>query len=205
MSYRKIYLEWEVTDIQIGVPVAFEVEFSRDRHFHEITTTFSTFDAVNPYGASQFWYSLDNGNTWIPYPYGSGGQVFVAPFRMRLEIVPSDSGYVLSFYSGSLKKISADSKAVINYTTLVLEDIVDIDQYSDILYLVGSQTLYKIDGETLEPYDNSLSLLNNNVVGAVVDEGRGTFWQINQNTIYLRSLYGDILWSANIPEILDTP
>jgi hypothetical protein len=99
-----------------------------------------------------------------------------------------------------VKKISADSKAVIASNTLNINDIIDVDQYSDILYLVGDQTLYKIDGRTLEPYGNSLPLLGD-ALGVVVDESRKTLWQINKSTLSLRSLYGDVICEIDIPEI----
>ena len=203
-QYRKIYLEWTIGDDSLlySVPVGFEVEFSRDQHFHEITTTFSTFEEVSPYGSYRFWYSLDDGSSWVQYPWGEQGQSFTTPFLMRLEITPSDLGYTLSFFNGFLKKISADSKAIINSTVLAFEDnIIDANMYEDVLYLVGSKTLYKIDGRTLDPYDNSLPLLTDNAIGVFADESRKTFWQVNNTSVWLRSLYGDILWSASIPEI----
>lgn len=202
MSYRKVYLEWTIGEdsLQPNVPVGFEVDFSRDKHFHEITTTFTTFETFDPTGAYRFEYSLDNGNTWTQYPWGDQGKIFNSPFRMRLAITPSDLGYTLSFSNGSIKKISADSKQVINSSTLDFEEVQDVDQFEDVIYLVTNDTLYKIDGRTLEPYDNSLPLLAD-TVGVVVDESRGTLWQVNRTTLWLRSLYGDILWSQPIPEI----
>lgn len=201
--YRKVYLEWTIDEDNLlrNIPVGFEVEFSRDRHFHEITTTLTTFDEIDPSGAYHFWYSLDNGNTWIQFPWGDQGYSFSYPFKMRLEINPSDLGYVLSFHNGLLKKVSADSKTVLDSVLFTLEDITDVDQYEDVLYLVGSQTIFKIDGKTLEPYDNSIPLLTDRVVGVAADESRGTLWQINHNSVWLRSLYGDVLWETSIPEI----
>jgi len=201
--YRKVYLEWNIDEDSLlkDVPIGFEVEFSRNRNFNEITSTLTTFDKIDPSGSYRFQYSLDGGNVWVQYPYGNQGKEFSDPFKMRLEITPSDFGYSLSFSNGILKKISADSKQIIDTTTLEFEDIKDIDQYEDVLYLVGSKTLYKINGKTLDPYDNSLPLLTNNAIGVAADESRGTLWQINQTSVWLRSLYGDILWTSNIPEI----
>lgn len=203
MLYRKVYLEWAIGEDSLlyNVPVGFEIEFSKNKHFHEITTTLTTFNEVDPSGAYRFSYSLDNGESWISYPWGDQGQIFTTPFLMRLEITPSDLGYSLSFNNGTLKKISADSKAIIDSAIFDFEEIIDADQYEDILYLVGTKTLYKIDGRTLEPYDNSLPLLTDNALGVCIDESRETLWQINKNSIWLRSLYGDILWEYPIPNI----
>lgn len=204
MSYRKVYLEWAIDEDSLldGVPVGFEVEFSRDKHFHQITTTLTTFNETDPYGAYQFWYSLDEGITWTQYPWGDQGYTFTSPFRMRLEINPSNLGYNLSLHNGVLKKISADSKEIIDSATLTFEDnIIDADQYEDVLYLIGANTLYKIDGLTMEPSNNSLPLLTDKVIGVISDESRKNLWQINKTSVWLRNVYGDILWDVSIPEI----
>jgi len=202
MSYRKVYFEWSIKDIQYGVAVGFEVEFSRDKSFREITSIFTTFREMDAVNAHKFFYSEDNGETWIQFPWGDEGKKFNKPYLMRLEVNPSDIGYSIIFSQGNLYRISADSRQLLDSIALNIDEtIVDIDQYGDVVYLVGQKTLFKLDALTFTPYNNSLPLLSDSTLGVVVDESRGTFWQINSETIDLKDTYGDLEWSVAIPHI----
>ena len=88
MSQNIKEIIWDIPkkDVQIGVPIGYEAEFSLNNHFSPILYRLTTYEEITASTVGTFYYSLDNGETWINFPVGEGGQAFYQSYKMKLVI-----------------------------------------------------------------------------------------------------------------------
>ena len=205
MSYRKQYIEWDVKDFQ-NSPVGFEIELSQNSVFFPITYHLTTYEESHEHYAARFFYSLDNGITWIDYPYGTGGATFTEPFRMRLELNANNAGGVVVYNGESIYKLTASCGQVLSSFVVDISGLTDTGygNKSNTLYMAAGSTLYRVKTDPkLEPYDNSLNVSGESLLGVYVDESRGSFWQINRDSVCLKDLNGMELYSVSLGMDID--
>ena len=208
MSFKKQYIEWDVPldEVQIGIPIGFDVELSQNRIYAPVTYRLSTHKESSALYYSRFYYSLNKGLTWIAYPSGNDGFAFYQAFKMRLEVNADNAEGLVAYSSGTVYKISADGSSILDELEINIPFVYDIGYgtKSDVLYLTESSTVYRINNHnSLKPYDNSLNVLGEIAMGVVVDEVRNSFWQINQESVCLRRLDGEKLFCVDLGEEVD--
>jgi len=205
MSFRKQYIEWDVplSEVQQGVPVGFEVELSQNRFFSTKNYRLTTFEDNDSPFISDFYYSLDSGSSWIQYPQGEVGNVFYQAFKMRLVLNAAHASSIIAYTDGVIYKLSADLRSVHDTFQINVDNIdVGYGGVTDSLFLVGEKTLYRISTkDELVPYDNSLNVNGDDILGLLVDEDRNSFWQINRSSVVLKDLDGEKIYSIDIPNI----
>ena len=208
MSFRKQYIEWEVpsSEVQSGVPVGFEVELSQNSVFDPKTYRLSTHEANHAHLNAKFSYSMDGGATWIAYPFGESGKVFNQAFSMRLELNASHAGSIVVLNNNQVYKLSGDVRTVKETLPVNLDPIRDTSygEKTDTLFAVSEETLYRIQARPeLQPYDNSLNVNGERILGVEADETRDSFWQINRDTVCLKNLYGEEVYCVDLPIEID--
>ena len=208
MSYKQQIIEWDVllSDVQIGEPVGYEVEFSLKSFYYPVLYRISTYEEVTSSIQGTFFYSLDGGQTWIDFPRGESGQIFNAAYKMRVVINVANSGFVFVEKGGTVYRIDADLKE--NIENLVVADFTstgfDIDAENNDLYISGqNNTLYKIDTtQKLKAGDNSLNI-RENPLGFAIDGSRNLLWQVQRDRVLLKNLDGELLRTYILPEEID--
>jgi len=206
MSYKRQVLEWDVpsSEVQVGIPVGYEVEFSLRSLFQSITYSINTFDEVTASLQGVFFYSTDGGETWVDFPVGESGQAFYAPYKIRLIANASEFGYIFAEKNGTIYRVRGDAKEVIDSYTIgsFTSTGFDIDIRDNTLYVSGQEkTLYKIaTDETLRPSNYSINI-RENPLGIVVDGSRDSFWQVERDQICLKKLSGETVFCLDIPYI----
>jgi hypothetical protein len=201
MSNKKQIFEWEIPekDVQYGIPVGFKVELSQNPNFYPITKTYSTF-FENETFRTQFFYSLDNKDTWVEYPKDEIGVEFYQPFWMKLEIYQSDTNFIIGNAKGVLYKINSNCNEIIEEYNFDLERNYSLALNKNISFLSGqNNTLYGFDFKNeIKPYKNSINL-KDNPLDVVIDTSRNSFWQVNQTNVSLKNLFGDEIFSIDFP------
>ena len=204
MSYRKQYFEWDIKENEVltGIPVGFEVEFAQNPRFYPVLYKISTFEEVTGEIQGTFFYSLDNGETWTNYPVGEAGMAFSVPYKIRLVVNVTETGYLYALTSSIIYKITGDGRSIVDsyeVEGVVLNDI-DIQEKEDVLCLIGeNKTMYRIfSGESIEPYSNSINL-NDNPLSIAVDSYRKSFWEIGVNTVCLKNMHGETVFCLENP------
>lgn len=198
---------WDVPeeDVQIGVPVGWEAQFSLNSRFEPVLYRLTTFEEITESIAGAFFYSTDDGNTWVDFPIGDQGKAFYAAYKMRLLVNVANVGYIFAETQGKIYRISADGRTEIeNYTVGTFDtSAFEIDLQNN-LYLAGqNKTLYKVDTSTiLSAGDNSINI-HANPLGILIDASRKSFWQIEKNKIALKKLDGSTIFSKNLPIEID--
>ena len=206
MSYKTEYIIWDVEDVQVGIPVGFDVELSQKLSFTPVIYSLNTYKENQTALGEGFEYSVDDGTTWLSYPLGETGMTFYSPFKMRLKLNAAYAGCLLLENNGIVYKIRSDGVATVEtYDTGNRELIsdIDMDEKNGILYLMGTSTIFRLNTKIqLSPYDNSLPIsAEDDVLGIVVDGQRSSFWQINRKSVCLRDLYGEEQFCLPLPDI----
>lgn len=205
MSYRKQYFEWEVTENEVltGVPVGFEVEFSQNPRFYPVLYRISTFEEDIGEIQGKFYYSLDNGATWVDYPVGEAGQAFNQPYKIRLSVQIAETGYIYALRNSVVYRIVGDGRSIVDsYEIEGVDNFSDIgiQEKDDVLCLVGNNnTMYRLSiGSGLEPYSNSLNI-NSDPMAIAVDSYRNSYWEIGAEKILLKNMHGETIFSLDNP------
>jgi hypothetical protein len=206
MSYKSQVIEWDIpqSEVQVGIPVGFEVEFSLESSYSPVLYRITTFEEQTASPQGVFFYSTDGGSTWIDFPVGESGQTFYESYKMRLVINSAEFSYIFAEKNGTIYRLRADIKEVINSYTIAAFTTTsfEYDGRDKSLWISGSEeTLYKIaTQDRLEPGDNSINIYND-PLGIAVDGYRDTFWQINEGTLCLKKLNGQTVFCVAIPSI----
>lgn len=205
MSYRKQYFEWDVeaNEVLYGTPVGYEVEFAQNALFYPILYRITTFEEVTgEIIQGKFYYSLDDGETWVDYPLGENGMTFSQPYKMRLVVRATETGYIFAERDAIIYRITGDASSIIDTYSINNVDVfseMDIQEQNDVLCLLNNDTLYRIYvGESIEPYSNSLNL-NSSPVSVAIDSYRNSFWEINPSYVCLKNLNGEIEFCVENP------
>lgn len=206
MSYRKQYFEWDVqaNEVISGVPVGYEVEFSQNPRFYPILYRITTFEEVQGETLQgKFYYSLDNGATWVDFPLGESGMAFSQPYKMRLIVAAAETGYIFAQRDAIIYRLTGDGRSIIDSYEISGTNLVnqmEIQERDDVLCLVGSNnTLYKLfAGENVAPFSNSLNI-NENPLAIAVDSYRKSFWEINESTVCLKTMNGEEIFCLENP------
>ena len=209
MSYNKSQiLEWDIplTDVQIGIPIGYEVQFSSNSVFNPILYKITTFEEITREPQGVFFYSLDSGENWLDFPIGETGHIFNTSYRMRLIISDAVAGHVFAEKNGTIYKIRPDCKSILDQYTISEFDSTgfEVDSIDNSLYVSGANsTLYKISTvNDLEAGDNSINI-HSNPLGVAIDSKRNSLWQINRNEVCLKDLQGNDVFCLELPEIID--
>ena len=208
MSYRNQVIEWDVpeSEVQVGVPVGYEVELSLTHNFDPVSYVLSTFDESTAAPQGVFFYSLDDGETWIDYPTGSSGKAFYDAYKMRVFV---NVGYVNDFFvekTGIVYRVLADgsdwSEAYDTKTSGFTDSSIDLNK--DVLYLSGVDSVAR-KIETIPTMEAALRSvrLDDNPIGVEVDGSRGTLWVVQQEKAVLRTIEGQEILSIGLPEPID--
>ena len=164
MSIRQQQIEWDVPEleVQIGVPIGYEVELSLKSYFEPVLYRITTFEEVTGAIQGTFFYSLDDGVTWINFPVGEAGQAFYSAYKMKLVINAANVGFIFAEKHGTVYRIRADGAEIIEqYEVGTFNSSgFEIDPRVNSLYISGEdRTLYNIDTiQELVPGDNSINL-----------------------------------------------
>lgn len=204
MSYKKQEFEWSVplSEVQVGIPIGYEVQFSQKPSYYPVLFTLTTYKEVTESAQGTFYYSLDNGATWIDFPIGENGHAFYSAYRMKLVVNSAETSYIFAEKSGSIYRITPDGSRILE--TYTIDDFTssafENDARNNTLYTAGqNNTLYKVESyQKLEEGDNSLNI-HSDPLGIVIDSTRRSFWQINRDKIFLKELDGDAIFSINLP------
>ena len=207
MSFKHQKIEWSVpiSEVQVGISIGYEAEFSLNSYFSPILYKLTTYEENTGSIQGTFYYSLDDGATWIDFPVGEHGQAFSTAYKMRLIITSAVSNYVFACKYGTIYRIGSNFKEIIEQYTIDDFDIssleIDVDNN---LYVSGqNKTLYKISttGE-IKPGNNSINI-HSNPLGISLDKTRNTFWQVDRTTISLKDLDGNEIFSLALPFEID--
>ena len=201
MSYVKQKVEWTVplSEVQVGVTIGYIVEFSTTPYFYPITYRLTTYEEEIGSIAGTFYYSLDNGVTWIDFPYG--GQSFTTSYKMRLIVNSANEGFIFAEQDGIVYRIRGDNLSIIDqfevdsFSTSCFE----IDSIRNDLYLTGqNKTAYKVSTtDGLKYGDNSINI-HSNPLGILVDGIRDSFWQVDTTKVCLKDLEGNELFCVDM-------
>jgi hypothetical protein len=80
------------------------------------------------------------------------------------------------------------------------DEIIDcsVDTKNNIAYFSSSSTIYRVNVNGDNWFQNALNVQNDGIIGTIVDAERQSFWQINENTICLKNLYGEEIFCLDI-------
>jgi len=209
MSYKQQQIEWDIPEasVQVGIAIGYELEFSQNSFYNPIIYTLTTYNESTASIQGTFYYSLDDGTTWVDFPIGEAGQVFNSAYKMRVVINSANSNFIFAEKSGTISRVASDGSAVLEeYTidTFTSGDI-SINSQNNAIYLVGQdETIYKTDTyQKMRAGDNSINA-QANPIGIAVDGTRDSFWQIDHNKIHLKELNGNEIFSLDLPQTIDT-
>ncbi|GAF98950.1 unnamed protein product, partial [marine sediment metagenome] len=120
MSYKQQIIEWDVplSDVQVGVLVGYEVEFSPKSYFHPILYKITTYEEITAVLQGTFFYSLDDGDTWIDFPRGEQGQAFSSAYKMRLVINVAEASYIFAEKAGTIYRVRPDGSEILEQYTI---------------------------------------------------------------------------------------
>lgn len=199
MSYKIQEFIWDVEDFQYGVHIGYEIEFSQKSSFSPVLYKITTFEEPEGEFQGKFFYSLDDGETWVDYPVGEQGQVFYSAYKMKLLINSANINYVFAEKGGIIYKIRPDIKKIIDSYDINITSIGICSDSKNNIYTYGdNKTLYKIDSkDQLKPADYSINILSD-PLGVVIDNVRGSFWQIDSDKVCIKDLYGNLIFSKKI-------
>ena len=206
MSNRQQNIEWDVPieDVQIGIPVGYEVQFSSNNNFTPVLYSLDTF-RDNRSAQGTFYYSLDNGVTWVDYPLGDSGYAFYSAYKMRIVTTASVTGYIYANKGGIIYRVTPDGSSIMDRYMLGSFDSTGFGiDGKNTLYISGqNKTLYKIDTSSgLRAGNNSVNI-HSDPLGIVVDSPRNRIWQIDYSTVSCKDLEGNTLFTRNLPEEID--
>lgn len=208
MNYKQKYVIFDIdgSDLQRGSPVGYEVEFSPDSNFRNVTNSILTFQEIpSDLSNGKIEYSVDSGETWIPYPFDSYGVKFFYPYKIRITANQFDTSYVIAENNGIINKIGADNSKILSSYSLESEGVIsdlEIDNNNN-CFLVDDKRIMVINVDKDKIEGKTFPLLADKTLGISIDNARKTFWQVNSESIYLRDFYGKIILSIPVPEDID--
>jgi len=203
-NYRQ-YIEWDVplSQVQVGVTIGYEVELSIYYDFNPVMYYLNTFHETAP-ALSTFYYSLDDGATWIEFP--QSGQEFTTAYKMRLKFNCGKSDFIFVVGNhGVIKQIRPDGYEIIQaFTISGITEFIDIGYNDNFLFLLSNNTLYRytVNGKNIDPYLWSIDL-QTNALATSVDYSRKTFWQIDRNIACLKDWHGETIGCVNLGVDID--
>lgn len=199
MSYKTQEFIFNVDDFQYGVPIGYEVEFSLKSSFSTILYKISTFEEPEGEFQGTFFYSLDDGETWVNYPVGEQGKTFTSAYKMKVLINSSNINYLFAEKGGTVYKIRSDIKEIIDsYEIDITSSGISVDSKNNLYVYGDNKTLYKIDTkDQLKPADYSINILAD-PLGIVIDDARRTFWQIDGDKVNIKDMSGKLIFSKKI-------
>ena len=191
---------WDVNNVEIGIPVVWEVQFSSTSSFASILYTLNTYDPVTASPIGVFFYSIDDANTWVNYPLGSSGMAFYAPYKMKIVVNLANVSNVYAEKYGKIYRLAGDCSSIIDTYDIGSFNSTGFENDSkDNLFVSGqSNTFYKIESSTTLKPGNSLNI-RSNPVGLTIDYSRNSFWQIDKGHVQLKDLQGNIKVRVNLP------
>lgn len=196
MSYNHPEIIWTENTPE-SVSVGYEVEFSLRSSYGITNYKVTTYEEIKA-EIGKFFYSLDNGETWVAFP--KAGKIFYDSYQMKLVINVAEGSYVYAEKYGTVYKISGNLGKVLDQYIIGSFDSSSftIDKQNN-LYISGqNKTLYKISTkEELGPGDSSLNI-HSNPLGIVIDGSRKSFWQVDDDVLYYKRLNGDIIFRVKI-------
>jgi len=210
MSFKSQVIEWDVPieDVQVGVPIGYEVLFALNPSFNIPLYRITTYEEGTAEPQGIFFYSLDGGETWIDFPRGDLGIAFYQAYKMRLVINVSEVGFIFAEKRGTIYRVRPDNKETINFYSISNFDVdgtaFEINRQTGDLYVTGKhQTAYMISSvPDFKPGNNSINL-QSNPVGIAIDGTRGVLWQVNRTNVMLKDLSGNLLYSYTLPVEID--
>jgi len=189
MSYTSKYLELDVKPNynQIGIPVGYEVEFRQQTEYYPVLYHLSTFqdNAIQ----NVFYYSLDNGATWLNYPLGETGKAFYDKYKIRVNISDAVQENLFVIVDQYLSRLSANAGKIIEtYDTKISNiSIVSIDDFQNYIYIYDNNTIYAFSTNDSIKFVRSLNL-SSSALDIVIDGTRKIFWHVTETSIILKSL-----------------
>ena len=206
MSFRYQEIVWDVPqeDVQVGIAVGYEVELSLEPFFNKTSYILTTNEEIKGVIAGEFFYSLDDGITWIDFPLGEQGKVFNSAYKMKVVVNAGELSDVFAEKNGTIYKIYAQGRNVVeSYQIGTFEETsLGVDERSNDLYITGQdKTAYKLNtSPILKAADNSINLITE-PLGVLVDGTRDSMWQVNSDNVCLKDLEGNEVFCVDIPNI----
>lgn len=203
MGYTEKYFVWDIEgdNVLYGETVGYEVEFSQDQFFGVIDGGISTANYEDSLSSRKIQYSIDDGETWNDYTYGEVGEKFYAPYKIRILLNEIDFGQFVSYSSGTISNFRNDLNGRIDSYSFSSGNVPAIETDNQGRMLFNDETnIYRVTIDKDGVMDTEgFSAFSDFILGLAIDEDRGTYWQVNQDSVYLRSLDGEVLMSASIP------
>lgn len=201
MDYKIQTFEWDISgeNAIVNTPIGISVELSQNPGFYPITFTLNTFDEVASGPLGRFYYSIDDGGTWLDYPLGNAGMTFSSDFKIRLEVHCADTNFLYLLNDGSISKYSGDGTQLITNFDSEDSTLRKINIKNNVIYASGeSLTLKKINykNQINEPYSNSVNLKKPSL-DVEFDFSRKIFYQINYDSVEIKTLNGELLGKAD--------
>jgi len=203
--FKKQYIEWDVpiAQVQIGIPVGYEVELALNYAFHPVTYNLTTFDedAI----ADIFFYSLDDGGTWIDYPLGDAGKIFTTAYKMRVAVDFARSNFIFSLNDNIVSQIRPDCHEVLQSFTIEGSgnfDSIEVNDYFLSLLRANILVRYSVKDLNISPYQWSLNL-NSTPLCVSIDDARQTLWQIDNTKFCLKDWEGNSIFCEDLPFEID--
>jgi hypothetical protein len=121
---------------------------------------------------------------------------------MRVIVKEAFVGNVFAERDGTIYRIRGDCRGVIGTYSISYGRIngIGIDTRNNDLYAYGNhETLFKLDTtQSIVPSDNSLNIDVEPLLIAI-DGERDSFWQVNKNSVCLKSINGDTKYCEHLP------
>lgn len=205
MSNRKLYFEWSVSgdEVQDGVPVGFEVQISNNPTFYPICYTIRTSGEIDGPLSGKFQYSTNNGTSWTNYPTTESGVVFNSDYKVRVKIEVFESGFIFASKNGKIYRITPDGKTVVEEYTKPFGQINGIsyfDKDNDIWMRSADRVIYKTNTKPIFSQRANSVNAEFDPIGMIVDQNRGTFWQIGRDKVCLKNKNGRSFFCIKLPK-----
>ena len=207
MALSRKYIEFDITgdNLKVGVPVGYEADFSADSSFKEIRSSISTFNSLDENQSNKIYYNINGESVWSLFPYGQEGVTFNDSYKIRVETNPIDTGYVLIESSGVLNKVRSDFNGIISSSNIfpanTSSEALGIEVNNEECFILTEDNIVVTNYNDSTLNKRNLPLLNERALAISLDSARGTFWQINSDSIYLRNLFGEKLFTVSLPNI----
>lgn len=206
MSYKSQYFEWDVNspDFRKGESVGYSIDVSKNEYFNPVLYSYRTFEEDNTDEHGRLHYSLDSGGSWEVFPSGDQGKKFYVPYRLRFNVTAADTGDIFVENNGVIYRIRPDGKAVVeNYTPTNLSAIYDFDlnPKDNSIFILGEGTLYRLDtSNEIRPFKKSINLKSASTISIALNGERQNFWQVDTDKVYLKDMFGENIFSSDLPE-----
>lgn len=207
MALSRKYIEFDITgdNLKVGAPVGYEADFSADSSFKEIRSSISTFNNLDENQSNKIYYNINGESTWNLFPYGQEGVIFNDSYKIRVETNPIDTGYILIESSGVLNKVRSDFNSIISSSNIfpanTSSEVLGVEVNNEESFILTEDNIVVTNYNDSTLNKRNLPLLNERALAISLDSTRGTFWQINSDSIYLRNLFGEKLLTVSLPNI----